>query len=123
MTDFYYRKLDAYKLAKELTLFVYQLLRGYPSIEHHALCHQMRRAAVSVPSNIAEGMGRMAIRERMHFLEISYGSLAELLCQLEISQSLGYITDEQFKQSEELVTRTATVLSGLRNSLNAKLQP
>ena len=121
MNDFFYKKLDAYKIAKELTIYVYSLLRKYPSFEQYALCDQLRRAVVSVPSNIAEGMGRMAIKERIHFLEISYASMIEVLCQLDISESLGYITFEEQKKAEEISDRLARTMSGLRKSLNDKI--
>ena len=121
MSDFFYKKLDAYKIAKEFTIYVYALLRNYPSYEQYAMCDQLRRAAVSVPSNIAEGMGRMAIKERIHFLEISYASLTEVLCQLDISESLGYITPDEQRKAEEISDRLARVLSGLRKSLNDKI--
>ena len=121
MSDFFYKKLDAYKIAKEFTIYVYSLLRNYPSYEQYAMCDQLRRAAVSVPSNIAEGMGRMAIKERIHFLEISYASLTEVLCQLDISESLGYITPDEQRKAEEISDRLARVLSGLRKSLNDKI--
>ena len=117
MKDFIYKKLDAYKIAKEFTLYVYQLLRQFPQHEQYALCDQLRRAAVSVPSNIAEGMGRMAIKERLHFLEISYASITEVLCQLDISQSLGYISEENLSQAEEIAERLTRVMSGLRKTL------
>ena len=58
MSDFFYKKLDAYKIAKEYTIYVYSLLRKYPNYEQFALCDQLRRAVVSVPSNLVEGMGR-----------------------------------------------------------------
>ncbi|MBR1388306.1 MAG: four helix bundle protein [Prevotella sp.] len=121
MNDFFYKKLDAYKIAKEFTIYVYSLVKKFPSFEQYALCDQLRRAAVSVPSNIAEGMGRMAIKERVHFLEISYASMTEVLCQLDISESLGYITPEELKTVEEISDRLARVMSGLRKSLNDKL--
>ena len=121
MKDFFYKKLDAYKIAKEFTLYVYQLLRQFPQHEQYALCDQLRRAAVSVPSNIAEGMGRMAIKERLHFLEISYASITEVLCQLDISQSLGYISEENLSQAEEIAERLTRVMSGLRKSLLEKI--
>ena len=95
MNDFFYKKLDAYKIAKEFTIYVYSLLKEYPPFEQYALCDQLRRATISVPSNIAEGMGRMSIKERIHFLEISYASMTEVLCQLDISESLGYITKKR----------------------------
>ena len=56
MNDFFYKNLDAYKAAKDLTLYVYSLLKKYPSHEQYALCNQMRRATISIPSNLAEGM-------------------------------------------------------------------
>ena len=121
MNDFYYKKLDAYKIAKEFTIYVYSLIRKFPPFEQYALCDQLRRATVSVPSNIAEGMGRMAIKERVHFLEISYASMTEALCQLDISESLGYITLEELQKAEEISDRLGRVMSGLRKSLNDKI--
>ena len=121
MNDFFYKKLDAYKIAKEFTIYVYSLVKKFPSFEQYALCDQLRRAAVSVPSNIAEGTGRMAIKERVHFLEISYASMTEVLCQLDISESLGYITPEELKTVEEISDRLARVMSGLRKSLSNKI--
>ena len=121
MNDFFYKKLDAYKIAKEFTIYVYSLIRKFPSFEQYALCDQLRRATVSVPSNIAEGMGRMAIKERTHFLEISYASMTEALCQLDISESLGYITPEELQKVEEISDRLGRVISGLRKSLNEKI--
>ena len=121
MNDFYYKKLDAYKIAKEFTIYVYSLIRKFPPFEQYALCDQLRRATVSIPSNIAEGMGRMAIKERIHFLEISYASMTEALCQLDISESLGYITLEELQKAEEISDRLGRVMSGLRKSLNDKI--
>lgn len=123
MNDFFYKKLDAYKVAKEFTLYVYALLKKYPSHEQYGICDQLRRASVYVPSNIAEGMGRMAVKERIHFLEISYASMIEVLCQLDISQSLGYITEEEFSNAENLAGHLSRIMSGLRNNLFSKLPP
>lgn len=120
MNDFFFKKLDAYKIAKEFTIYVYSLLRLFPSYEQYALCDQIRRASVSVPSNIVEGMGRMAIKERIHFINIAYGSLVEVMCQLDISLSLGYINDEQMNLAEEISDRLGRVMSGLKNSLEKK---
>lgn len=120
MIDFYYRKLDAYNLAKELVVYVYQLLHKFPAYENNALCSQLRRAAVSIPSNIAEGMGRFAVKERIHFLEIAYGSLMEVMCLLEISQTLGYISEEELSNSEKIAEKVSRVMSGLRKSLQER---
>ena len=121
MNDFFYKKLEAYKLAKEFTIYVYSLLKRYPSYEQYALCDQLRRAAVSIPSNIAEGMGRMDIKERIHFLEISYASIMEVICQLDISQSLGYIDEIELKAAETKAETLTRVLSGLRRTLSEKM--
>lgn len=123
MNDFFYKRLEAYKKAKEFTIYTYQLQRKFPPYEQYAICDQLRRAAVSVPSNIAEGMGRMAIKERMHFLEISYASIMEVLCQLDISQSLGYVTEEELVKAEDIATELTKIMSGLRRSLEEKLSP
>ncbi len=121
MNDFYYRKVDAYILAKELTRYIYRLLLKYPDNERYALCDQIRRAAISIPSNIAEGLGRFAIKERIHFLDIAYGSLTETICQMEISHDNNYITDEEFAQIDILASRVSMTIYGLKKSLAAKL--
>ena len=115
--DFFYKKVLAYQKAKELTIYVYTLLRKFPSYELYGMCDQLRRASVSIPSNIAEGLGRMSIKERIRFLEISYASLTEVSCQLDIALSLGYVTDEELSNAERLAAETGKLLSGLRKSL------
>lgn len=122
MNDFFYNKLEAYRLAKEFTIYVYSLLKKFPSYEQFALCDQLRRATVSIPSNIAEGMGRMAVKERIHFLEISYASVMEVICQLDISQSLGYINEVELKDAESKAETLTKVMSGLRKSLSEKIK-
>ena len=111
---FSYRKLDAYQKAKDFVLFIYHLLKQFPKEEQYALCDQLRRAAVSIPSNIAEGMGRVSVKEQIHFIEIAYGSLNETMCQLEIAYELNYISQEELKRSEEFVKFLTIKLSGLR---------
>ncbi len=121
MSDFFYKKLEAYKQAKEFTIFVYSLLNKFPAYEQYAICDQLRRAAVSIPSNIAEGMGRMSVKERIHFLEISYASIMEVICQLDISCSLGYISETELMNAESLAATLTKVMSGLRKSLENKI--
>ena len=118
--DFYYKKLIAYQKAKVFTTFVYSLVMKFPSYETYAMSNQLRRAVVSIPSNIAEGMGRLAIKERIRFLEFSYGSLTEVTCQLDIAQSLGYISEEELAKSEEMSIEIGKLLSGLRKTLQDK---
>ena len=121
MSDFFYKKLEAYKQAKEFTIFVYSLLKKFPAYEQYAICNQLRRAAVSIPSSIAEGMGRMSVKERIHFLEISYASMMEVTCQLDISYSLGYISETELMNAESLAATLTKVMSGLRKSLENKI--
>ena len=110
-----FRKLVAYTKSRELVIRVYELIKRFPKEEQYALCDQLRRAVVSVPSNIAEGMGRLSMKDRAHFLEIAFGSLLETNCQLDVANKLGYITEAELidKECREL----AKVLSGLRASL------
>ena len=112
---FSYRDLMAYKYAKALVKEVYALLKSFPKEENYALCDQLRRSVISVPSNIAEGMGRTSVKEQIHFIEIAFGSLNEVMCQIEIAQDLGYITTTQLENIEDIVRSTARTLSGLRN--------
>ena len=108
-----FRDLDAYKESKTLVAEVYRLLKKFPKEEQYALCDQLRRAAISITSNIAEGSGRVSTKEKIHFLEISYGSLMEVLSQLDIACDLGYITKEDFKQFEMIENRVAGLISSL----------
>lgn len=112
--NFSYRNLQVYQLSKDFVLFVYKLLRLFPKEETYALCDQLRRSSVSVPSNIVEGMSRTSLKEQLHFIEIAYGSLCEAMCQLELAHELRYISEEQLKQAEEKVTSIAKMLSGLK---------
>ena len=100
---------------------VYQLLKRFPNEERYALCDQLRRAAISVPSNIAEGNGRIAIKEQIHFLEIAYSSVMEIYCQLQIAVDLGYISEEDFNQIKPLIYNTSKLISGLRSSKTTSL--
>ena len=94
MEFFGYRNLVAYVKAKEVRLQVYRLLKRFPKEEQFALCNQLRRAAVSITSNIAEGMTRFSTKDKVHFIEIAYGSLMEVMSQLEVAQEENYISIE-----------------------------
>lgn len=115
--DHSYRKLKVYEKATDLVMHVYALIKQFPKEEQYALCDQLRRAVVSVPSNIAEGMGRFSNKDRAHFIEIAYGSLMEANCQLEVACKLGYITDEEWREESGECDEIARMLSGLRSAL------
>ncbi len=117
-----YRKLDAYNKAQEVVKTVYVLLNKFPKEEQFALCSQLRRAAVSITSNIAEGVTRYSYRDKVHFLEVAYGSLMEVMSQLEIAYSLGYITQSDLQNIELLVVQVARLLTSLQYSYMPKNQ-
>ena len=110
-----FRNLNAYIKAKELVSMVYALIKKFPKEEQYALCDQLRRASVSIPSNLVEGMSRASSKEQLHFIEIAYGSLCETMCQLEIAHDLKFINDEDLREAETRSTAIAQMLSGLRN--------
>jgi four helix bundle protein len=111
-----FEKLVAWQVAKEMTKSVYKLVNKFPSHEQFALCNQIRRAAISVPSNIAEQSGRSSNREKIHFLEIAYGSLMEIYCQLQIAMELGYISQSDLQGIRPDIFKTSKLISGLRKS-------
>lgn len=121
MEDFYYRKLKVYHLAKELVDDVYSLAKSFPKTEQYGLTSQLCRAVISIPSNIAEGMGRFSKKERVHFLEVAYGSLMETMCQLEIAEMLEYISEEQIQGIETKVTNASKMLISLRKAIENKI--
>ena len=88
-----HKKLIVWQKAKELVKSVYVLTRKFPTDERYALTDQIRRAVVSIPSNIAEGYGRASNADYAHFLAIARGSLYETLTQLEIAEDLGYVSE------------------------------
>lgn len=95
-----FKNLIVYQKSKELVKQVYALLKQFPDDERFALCGQMRRAAISVPSNIVEGMARLSTKDQSHFLNIAYGSLMELYAQLDIAHDLGYLSENEFIKIE-----------------------
>ena len=120
VNDFYFRKLKVYHQSKQLVTNIYSLTKSFPLQEQYGLSNQIQRAAISIPSNIAEGMGRFSFKERIHFLEIAYGSLMEVMCQLEIAEQLTYITSNNLTEQENLVSEIASMLIGLRKTIEEK---
>ena len=120
MNRYSYKNLNVYQDAKMFVVAVYKLLDSFPDTEKFALCNQIRRAAISVTSNIAEGVSRISNKEKIHFLEIAYASLMEVDSQLDVSIELGYITIEQYNIIEEFVVCVSKQLSSLRNKYQEK---
>ncbi len=110
-----YRDLIAWQKAKALALEIYRCTRKFPSEEIYGLSSQMRRAAVSVPSNIAEGKGRPSHRELVQFLYRARGSLLELETELSIAHDLEYVDTINLQRLEGLCGETGRILNGLVN--------
>lgn len=121
LRKFSFEKLEVYDKARALVTDVYRIQGEFPKEEKYGLGDQVRRAAVSITANLAEGSGRQSIREKIHFIEISFGSLMEVFCELQTACDLGYMSEEQFDNMRPQFTDIAKMLSGLRNSLEQKL--
>ncbi len=115
-----YRDLIVWQDAIKLAKAVYVLLQEFPREEMYALSDQIRRAAVSVPSNIAEGQARKAPAEFRHFLHIALGSLAELDTQLVLAQEFGYLNGEDMADVDQQIQSLRMKLYALMNSLPAR---
>jgi four helix bundle protein len=110
-------KLKAFELSDEVALLVYQITAGFPKTEVYGLTAQMRRAAVSVPSNIVEGCARASQTEYLRFLIIAFGSLRELHYQLNLSGRLGYLISPESSLLEQKIIETEKVLNSLIKAL------
>lgn len=113
---FAFEQLDVYQVARCYVKNVYLLSDKFPQKEDFALTSQIRRAAVSITSNIAEGTSRFSIKDKSHFIEIAYGSLMETYSQLQVASDLGYITQSDIEQQHPLVVELRNRLSALRKS-------
>lgn len=116
----FYKNLKVYLVAKVVVKDVYKLMKKFPAEERFALCDQMRRAAISVPSNIVEGLSRTSDKEKHNFLNIAYGSLMETMCQLDISADLGYITQEELQHVEEESAELIRMMKGMMRNLTSE---
>ncbi len=112
-------KLEAWKQAMDLARRIYKATEGFPSEERFGLTAQLRRSAVSIPSNIAEGAGRGTRKEFVHFLHIARGSLCEIETQATLSRDLGFLESNNTIESQ--ANRVFQLICGLISSLEKKL--
>ena len=119
---FSFENLKVYQLSRDLVKDIYILQNTFPKEERYALGDQVRRAAVSITANLAEGSGRQSLREKIHFIEIAFGSLTEVFCELQIACDLNYIKTEQFDSLRPRFNEIAKMLSGLRNTLHKQIE-
>jgi four helix bundle protein len=116
-----YKDLEVWKKAMDLVVEIYDLTDKFPKSETYGLVNQMRRAAVAIPSNIAEGQKRAYSKEFLQFLYISYGSGAELETQIEICKRLHKFKDLDYTNTERLLKEVMMMLNGLISALKRKL--
>ena len=115
-----HRKLRAFELADNLVLLVYSITKTFPKDEQFSLTSQVRRAAVSIASNIVEGCARQSQADYVRFLDMALGSAREVEYQLTIAQRLGYMRADTAREVTQQADETARVLAGLLRSLRSK---
>ncbi len=114
-----HQRLDAWKVSMDLVTEVYREMQRFPKHEQYGLCSQIRRAAVSIPANIAEGAGRESKKEYLRFLAIARGSLSELETELEIAKRLEYLDLDA--NAGKLLDRSSYLLNGLIKHIRAQV--
>jgi four helix bundle protein len=115
-----FRELLVWQRALQLTISIYRLTQGFPREEIYGLTSQIRRAAVSVPSNIAEGHGRLSTGEYRQFLGVARGSNFELQTQIEIARALGFGDSKLLDEAEGLSFEVGKMISGVLNAIKDK---
>jgi four helix bundle protein len=115
-----YTELIAWQKAMDMVEEVYKTSGLFPKAESFGLTQQVRRAVVSIPSNIAEGQGRRSTAEFLHFLSVANGSLREVETQLLIAGRLRYVEGQQVERSMALAAEVGRLINGLANSLSRK---
>jgi len=111
-----FRDLIVWQEAYGLTLEIYRITKAFPKDELYGLTGQVRRAAISVTSNIAEGFGRAGAKEKDQFYAMAHGSLAEVESQLMVAVGIGYLVQEEYEKIELICDKTSRLLQGLRRA-------
>lgn len=115
-----HRKLEAFQLADSLAMLVYEATRSFPKDERFGLTSQLRRAAISIGANIAEGSARPSLTEYLRFLTIAFGSAREIEYELSIARRLGYLEETSATELEDATNRTCRALYGLIRALRTE---
>ena len=118
-----HKDLRVWQQGIEMVTSIYLMTKSFPKEEVFGLASQLRRASVSVPSNIAEGYARGTDKEKLHFLRITSGSMSEVETQLLLSLNLGYINQEKYNELSEIVTSVWKQLNSLITPLKKRLIP
>jgi len=108
-----FKDLSAWQVAHQLVLLIYKISRGFPKEELYGLTNQIRRAVISIVSNIAEGFNRRSYVEKARFYEIALGSVGEVQCQLEVAKDLGYIGSKDYQELIAVSIDVHKLINGL----------
>ncbi len=113
---FPFEKLQVWQLAKELTLAIYDVSKRFPANEQYGLISQINRAVISVASNLAEGSSRISKKDQAHFSQLAYGSLMEVICQLDIAKDLGFLEKGEYNKLRQIIMILSSKTNALRRS-------
>jgi four helix bundle protein len=116
MKIYSFEKLECWQHARQLAVWTYTMTKTFPAEEKFGIISQMRRAAISVASNIAEGTSRKTAKDQSNFSTIAYSSTIELLNDLIIANDLAYLSDENYKTGREMIEKQTLLIAGLRKS-------
>jgi four helix bundle protein len=110
-----FENLDVWKIAKDLVIKLYRITNNFPDCEKFGIILQIRRAAVSLASNLAEGNSRTTNKDQAHFTQMAYGSMMEIVCQLIISKELGYLSQNDYDLIRDKAEEITNKLNALKN--------
>ena len=116
-----YKELQVWQKAMDLVVEIYKISKLLPKEEVYGISDQLRRSAVSIPSNIAEGQSRNSAKEFIQFLSIARGSLAELETQLLICTKVNILSEDNIAEAQNITTEVGKMIKGLMNKLNSQL--
>lgn len=119
MKIYSFEKLACWQQARELAVWIYKITKSFPVEEKFGIVNQMRRAAVSITSNLAEGTSRVSKKEQAHFSTIAYSSTIELMNDLIIVKDLSFLSDELYTEGREKIEKQTFLISKLRESQTA----
>jgi four helix bundle protein len=119
MRKYSFEKLDVWQLSRALTKEIYLVTREFPADEKYGIINQLRRASISICSNIAEGSARTQKKDKARFIEIAFGSLMEVLNQLIISKDLSFLSEYEFENLRPKIEQIGNMLNSLRKSILA----
>ena len=122
MYKYSFEKLDVWQKSKSFSVLIYKITKDFPSDEKFGITNQLRRASVSIASNIAEGISRISYKEQARFSEIAFGSLMEVLNQIIISKELGYLEVEDYEKTRMDVDEISNKLNALKKAQISRIK-